>query len=177
MRLVLCLPRLPFPSLGRRPTSCVDPRNSPRRCLHLVVPLGHIQTLYCCTHRQFVPPCFLCVHDCCRVHEIIDIFSIRCCCCCCDCSGVRFNFFRDFPLFRFSHFYPSWLRDAPARPAAGGRGTEKRLQFLEAGRTPTAAAAAADPAACLKLFVKRLRTLKSKSYEDWCLNTFGRVAD
>lgn len=31
----------------------------------------------------------------------------------------------------------------------------------------------ADPAASLNLFVKRLRTLKSASYEDWCLKTLG----
>ncbi|CAN0130180.1 unnamed protein product [Pylaiella littoralis] len=66
--------------------------------------------------------------------------------------------------------------DRSDRPAAGGQGTEKRLQFLEAGRAAGAPGAAADPAACLNLFVKRLRTLESKSYEEWCLNTLGAVA-
>lgn len=32
---------------------------------------------------------------------------------------------------------------------------------------------ASDPAASLNLFVQRLRTLKSTSYEDWCLRTLG----
>eukprot|EP00752_Nemacystus_decipiens_P009854 g8791.t1 len=51
-----------------------------------------------------------------------------------------------------------------------GGGAEKRLNFLETGRMG-APQQPADPAASLNLFVKRLRTLRSASYEDWCLTT------
>lgn len=64
--------------------------------------------------------------------------------------------------------------------AIGRRSTEKRIDFLEGGRAaaPMAASAslsagAADPAAPLNIFAKRLKRLESRSYEDWCRRTLG----
>lgn len=68
--------------------------------------------------------------------------------------------------------FASRVPTAPDRRSAGG-GAEKQLNFLEAGRTGAPQQQAADPAASLNLFVKRLRTLKSEGYEDWCLKTLG----
>jgi len=73
---------------------------------------------------------------------------------------------------------------SPDQRAAGaggkGGGAEKQLHFFEAvgGRASGPRAQQqqqqpADPAASLNLFLKRLRTLRSKSYEGWCLKTLG----
>ncbi|CAN0317818.1 unnamed protein product [Ectocarpus sp. 13 AM-2016] len=69
---------------------------------------------------------------------------------------------------------PASPQQSSGRPASGGRRgggrTEKRIDFLEAGRaslTPSHAAVA-EPAAPLNAFVKRLQRLESKSYAEWC---------
>ncbi|CAM9526485.1 unnamed protein product [Ectocarpus sp. 6 AP-2014] len=71
---------------------------------------------------------------------------------------------------------PASPQQSSGRPASGGRRggggrTEKRIDFLEAGRASSSVpshAAVADPAAPLNAFVKRLQRLESKSYAEWC---------